>query len=943
MTTLLKEVTLDLHVRPAEDLKPLIDSLNAGRRDQIILRNFSTIVGEWGAGGWGIGVTLEFISRATGTHKVFLKCNEEIAIPADIDSLKLYIDDNLAVTSYWKLSFASHDNGVSNASALIIDIFNSGQFIVKDTQNGKVSTYYKHKANPISRGFEIKNHATYPAPQKPVEMLTSYGKHTAFAIAGRGWRVVDAQGTLQGPPTELQAQEQDFSIGYGFNSGAPFTIWGESETKWFALDIPYKTTFAGRNFETEWKQALQIDGINCKDTFEPHGGALFAFEPSLTSPQQVQANPNEHQIRPINFLKYTRQNIRQQDITQNPVEWDEDSYRTDLLKTPSMRVTANSKMQVSLRQDLTPTMFSAFAVDIKTESTAYPYSVVFTAPMVLGITFLSDTEIEVHFRDRDTKFNYAHQGKQLRFTAVYESPDTKLYINGTEIQKVSQRTTPRQDNVRIVGLDIRGTNLGNQNTTAPTDYVASIGSLMIHSILLDQQAVTTDFNYAKVWRDYDGNAPMRSPYLNDLDHIEVFLQRAMGLPSLSGVEIVSKTPDMDFGNGISLDTYAMGSDIGELRHLPVAFDFQKEQVSLNGASDFTSVRAVKSLTQTDRTVSRLGSCTLNYNLPTPDNAFATSSGVYSVGNLPFNKRGGSNLYGDTYEYVIDKSKFEFKRVTTAPVSKRQMMDWQMPEIVEPVARTPLFRARNTKIDSSAGLNFKCSLGDYLGETSWLHAKAVVDTQHTGVAGVEAYLNSSAGWFNRLNADTWILKKTGSKMDGTEPFVINMRNVKASNLEQITFTMFLQSKIASPRIDTKIMEANSIEDAVAGRYRRTIFTSQHNFTQSNNNIEVVFYALNTGTFEFADLAYYNKDYRLFRVSSSNKFKYIARQSSTIYSAGFDLQAGLYLVRYYPNVQNSCPPVCMIKIPDGPQYHKYFTGELLNNPELVDTDIRHIHVP
>ena len=940
MTTLLKEITLDLHARPSEDLKPLIDSLNAGRRDQIILRNFSTTLASFTATSAISSVSLEFISRATGTHRVTLKSGDEVTIPADLDSLKIYINENLVPFLYWKLSFSTYENRVSNISALIIDIFDSGIFNVKDTQNGKVSTYYKHKANPISRGFEIKNHATYPAPQKPIEMLTSYGEHTAFAIAGRGWRVVDAKGTLQGPPTELQAQEQDFSIGYGFNVQAPFSIWGESETQWFALDIPYQTTFAGRNFETEWKQAMQIDGINCKDTFEPHGGALFAFEPSLTSPQQLQATPNEHHIRPVNFLKYTRQNIRQQDIIQNPIEWDDDSYRTDLLKTPSMRVTANSKMQVSLRQDLAPTMFNAFAVDIKTESTSYPYSVVFTAPMVLGISFLSGNEIEVHFRDRDTKFNYAHEGKQLRFTAVYASPDTKLYINGTEIQKVSQRTTPRQDNVRVVGLDIRGTNLGNQNTTAPTDYVASIGSLMIHSTLLDQQAVDTDFNYAKVWRDYEGNTPMRSPYLTDLDHIETFLQRAMGIPSLSGIQIVSKTPEMDFGNAISLDTYAMGADIAVTRHLPVVFDFQKEQVSLNGASDFTSVRAVKSLTQTDRTVSRLGGCTLNFNLPTAN----STSGIYSIDNLPFNKRGGSNLYEDTYEYLIDKSKFEFKRVTTAPVSKRQMMDWQMPNIQGDAGGfSPLFQARNTKIDSSAGLNFKCSLGDFLGEDSWYHVKATVDTQHTGVAGVEAYMAKSAGWFNRLNADTWILKKKGSSMDGSEPFVINMRNVKASNLEQITFTMFIQSKIASNRIDTKIMEANSLEDALAGRYGRTIFTSQHNFTQSNNNIEVVFYALNTGTFDFADLAFYNKEYRLFRVSSSNKFKYIARQSSTLYSQGFDLQAGLYLVRYYGLVQNSCPPVCMIKIPDGPQYHKYFTGELLNNPELIDTDIRHIHVP
>lgn len=457
----------------------------------------------------------------------------------------------------------------------------------------KINVYHKSSGNPGIKGFEALCQMDTTGINGNTIARSNIvlpGGYTAYVIAGRGWRVKSHSG-LSGGSIYGQVSKPTWSVTGLGNSTTSFSHTID------AYEVPYTSSYSTSNL-SQLESNLKGDRFNCNTGFSPYNNAMFLVEPSIWV---------NGKIRLVNFRTYSGLGavVTGNNITQSSVSWDNSTYLQDLKQTPSMLVGSATKHYCDLTADVVYTKFLGAAFDINLKSTSYPYSVCFTAPMLVGITFKSSSQIVVHFRDRDATFNVTNTtGHMQRYAITYNTSYIDLYINGVKQTLATQNTTPRTDNVRYVGLNVRDTTINNQNITHPNGDSLYIGNLVLHNVVLDQSGVNYDFNYAKVWRDYYGQTAITSNLITDLNQIQTAINEVAQITSSSN-DITSAGVSLDainqFGNLGYIDLYLTNGD-GVMRdnnvyrkHLLKAYNngYVFNGSPSQGVSDFSSILQIK--------------------------------------------------------------------------------------------------------------------------------------------------------------------------------------------------------------------------------------------------------------------------------------------------------------------------------------------------------------
>lgn len=176
-------------------------------------------------------------------------------------------------------------------------------------------------------------------------------------------------------------------------------------------------------------------------------------------------------IRAVNFKEYSKvaklsgnltgvakalPKVNKDGFIQDKVKYDGELW--DLKRTALYQVGTDT--QFSWVQDrFNPDDIKAFAVDVKVNDLSEPFTIAFSAPILLGLTFNDDNSISVHCRDRTGIYNNIKTpfvGKMCRFLVNYEKEFVQLYINGVKEQIDTQNSEVTRDReTNMFGIDVK--------------------------------------------------------------------------------------------------------------------------------------------------------------------------------------------------------------------------------------------------------------------------------------------------------------------------------------------------------------------------------------------------------------------------------------------------------------------------------------------------------
>lgn len=801
------------------------------------------------------------------------------------------------------------------------------------------------------------------------------GEYTITFLAGRGFSVRSSV-SRKLSYSHSEAVSRTFNKSNFSNSHNPYSVTYSSEVKVAPYATLPMTGTGGSNsgLDTAIAQAhenLSRDAfqLTLDRTFKTPmiGMGLIWIDPSIGSHILTQRHRNYYRVRPIMSEQYLKQKLKDpvKSIRQSEIEWDNKGYIQDLTKSPSMKITANSNMTITLDSQVAETDFQGFSTAIQTIATAsYPYSIVFSAPSVCGISFLSPTKIKVHLKNRDAEFTVDHVGKWLNYCVTYGQTDIELRVNNRVITKNSQVVSTRNEHIKYVGLDVRGTRLGNNAVApAPTKHVLNLGYMMIHNRLNASDA-TLMFEHSRMFRDFDGQSPMHSGYLDSwLVGITDELARVSRLPNLSGFSIVDIAPTSEYrrDHRISITGVVVPTTGGT----PVNYELTRESnytagMSSNNLGNFSGMgilqqNLVDNLKVFRKFSSFIGSGEIGRDI-TPE-----------IRDFPFSVDTGMTPH--RYKLTTSRRHFEIKRVEDNTTTANRVIR----NGVRVADASGLFytgiNSTNANLQGSSSIGNLEDTGrkivrsaadanawvEVRGSTStdggsnrrWVAVRAGVDYQSTDSTSVKVHPSDVVyGFFSSIDANMWDLKVFDAiRIRDDTKYILNMSVVKsvASDGYKV-LTLSCNMRISGRK--WLLGTAPTIDDAIAGT---NMGSPIHDFTPNGASTGVlqVWHNASSSAMSNLQIATHPDDssWLIMRVQVQSvvgirvmlyKTFSPGDTSPSVLGTNYTPPAGIYVMKRnkYLNVWEDSP---IIKVPDKAEYNKYFTGELYGIPEAIDMEL------
>lgn len=805
------------------------------------------------------------------------------------------------------------------------------------------------------------------------------GEYSSMFLAGRGFSIMNnINGGLNSGYSE--AVDRTFNKQNFSNSHAPYSVTYRSEiavapyatlpmasTAPNNSDLDFAITHAHEDLLQDYFQLTLSRTFN----YPMIGMGLVWIDASIGSHILTREHGDYYRVRPILSEQYIKQKLADPltSIQQSEIEWDNEDYIQDLTKSPSMKITANSRMVVTLDSQVAETDFWGFSTAIQTTATAsYPYSIVFSAPSVCGISFLSPTKIKVHLKNRDAEFTVDHVGKWLNYCVTYGQTDIELRVNNRVITKDSQVVSTRTEHIKYVGLDVRGTRLGNNAVApAPTEHVLNLGYMMIHN-RLDASDAKLMFEHARMFRDLEGQLPMRSNYIDGwLRNITQTLAQMLRLPNLSGVSIVNVMPSSAYRRDHRISV--SGVVVPTIGGTPVNYELTRESnytagMSSNNLGNFSGMGVLQQNLVDNLKVFRKFA------------SFSGSSGSsFGVGgnmtptirNFPFSDDTGMTPH--RYKLITSRRHFEIKRVedNTTPAN-RVIRDGVRLAQVDGLFYTGA-NSTNAKIpgnmfmgnledtgrkiartasDANAWVEVRGSTSSDGGSNKvWVGIRAGVDYQSTDTTSVKVHPSQVVfGFFSSIDANMWDLKIFDNiRINDDTKYILNMARLKSVGSDGYkTLTLSRSSNLPGGSLSL-VGTAPTIDDAIAGTNMGNVI---HNFIPSRRNgwILQVWHNASSSAMSNLQIATHPDDpsWLIMRVQVQNVvgirvMLYNAilpgDTDPSILGTNYTPPPGIYVMK--KNKSRGWVETPIIKVPDKAEYNKYFTGELYGIPEAIDMDL------
>lgn len=236
------------------------------------------------------------------------------------------------------------------------------------------------------------------------------------------------------------------------------------------LEVPYDVDLDKVN---EFNTELNKSRVECQ--FKPElATPMYIVEPTI---ENAKSGASRRIIEPLHFVKNSglktigsvldSSDTIDSAFTQSNIEFTNLGFELD--KSRNVYVTDKSKLQWN-QFDFKQENFNGFAVDIKTLSQNYPYSIVFSAPYVCGITFTADDELSIVFKDKLGKYKVNHFEKMNRYLVSYDGNLAQLYVNGEKINLMAQEyVNVANKEINVLGLDVKDGNVF-ENAEIQIDY-----------------------------------------------------------------------------------------------------------------------------------------------------------------------------------------------------------------------------------------------------------------------------------------------------------------------------------------------------------------------------------------------------------------------------------------------------------------------------------------
>lgn len=300
----------------------------------------------------------------------------------------------------------------------------------------------------------------FPNPKTSTDTrLIQKTNYTAYLGAGRGYLLKNIKGIEQGTGSNKDTKEilkQVESYTHLQNSAGDSTNI-EIET----AEVPYIPKFVKNDILTFDKELKKVynDGQTFIEYPKAMGELMFQVQVSKANGLSVLNNKPNSNITKLSTVKSPDDSTKEI-YTEHTTEGGETSGYygdgSDVLDTRMWVV--SDKSQYQWWQDrFEPQKLKLIAFTIQTMSQEYPYTIAFTAPLLGGITFLSDSSIKLHLGNRETLYNgINHLYKTLRIVMNYEADYLQLYLNGDKIEHESQSaTTFTNKETNTFGADVK--------------------------------------------------------------------------------------------------------------------------------------------------------------------------------------------------------------------------------------------------------------------------------------------------------------------------------------------------------------------------------------------------------------------------------------------------------------------------------------------------------
>lgn len=334
-----------------------------------------------------------------------------------------------------------------------VDILSARDYKVQTDITNKAEVYFGGKTDKSISPVGVKNREYADKIKYTDNALLAPSIYTGYAGAGRGYliRKVEAKGSVASQDEAYSQVEQfEFQIGNLEHNKKDVS----ADVK--VVEVPYIPKLS-RNIVTEYSDAA--DAAKTEGNFESNrvmAGMAFNIEPSKFGSKEMRVTniQNNSGINVVGTPKSTNDSTT---FIYTPSGFDGDNM---LLTDSGMyKIDANSQAQW-YQDQFDPEKINGFAVTLKTVSTNYPYTVALTGPLLTGITFLSDNQLKINLRDRETLFSLGegetHLNKVNRYCVVYGVTYVELYINGEKIEHETQNNTNiKGKQINSIGMDCR--------------------------------------------------------------------------------------------------------------------------------------------------------------------------------------------------------------------------------------------------------------------------------------------------------------------------------------------------------------------------------------------------------------------------------------------------------------------------------------------------------
>lgn len=381
------------------------------------------------------------------------KASEGLTLQTELD----YNTENSTVPKYCRgatIIVSESDQKIAGKPVWAVDILSAVDYKVTTTVTEKGGIHFTGLADKALSIQDVHN-TEYPTKKtntKPVILAPS--TYRSYLGAGRGYLVRNFKGAdtsiESGKATTnifKQVETIDWQIGNTNSNKKDIAITQEN------AEVPYIPAFVKSQIqEYNDAKAASNDPIN----FEADNlmsDAFLIVEPSQCNVTEMPYKniKNKSGIKKIGTLKNPSDSSA---FTLKIAGWEGDD--TSLVDSKMYKVTEAS--EAKFNQDRFPLdKIKGFAVTLKTVSRSYPYTIAFSAPLVTGITFTSDTQIVVNILDRSTVFNnIEHLNKVNRYVVSYDENYLSLYINGEKKEHETQSSiSTRNKEINNIGLDIK--------------------------------------------------------------------------------------------------------------------------------------------------------------------------------------------------------------------------------------------------------------------------------------------------------------------------------------------------------------------------------------------------------------------------------------------------------------------------------------------------------